>query len=146
MEIRKLESYEEIYTIIKQCSDNFYNQDINNDYDITRLAKKYSLYSNVFGAYQDDIVNGMVSYYINSKSKEAYISIIVVKRGCEGQGIGKTILQKVCDECINKGMDRLSLHVAAGNENAINFYIRNGFENVCKEDNGTLKMCRLFKR
>ena len=59
-------------------------------------------------------------------------------------GIGKTMLQKVCDECIEKGMDRLSLHVAVGNENAIGFYIKNGFETVCKEDNGTLRMCKIL--
>ena len=65
MEILKLKSYEEIYITMKLCADNFYNQDLNNEYDIIRLANKYSLYSNVFGAYKDDIVNGMVSYYIN---------------------------------------------------------------------------------
>ena len=79
-------------------------------------------------------VIGFASFYNNNlNTYEAFLSMIAVSTECEGQGIGSKLISEVENLCINSGMKVIKLEVNSNNEKAINFYLKNGYE-ILKRD------------
>ncbi len=60
--------------------------------------------------------------------KCVYISDIVVDKSCRGKGLGKQLIDYLCDWARSKGIQRMELEVLHTNHNAIAFYDHLGFE------------------
>ncbi|GAJ97737.1 ribosomal-protein-alanine acetyltransferase [Geomicrobium sp. JCM 19055] len=58
----------------------------------------------------------------------AYISAIAVTPEAQGSGVGKQLMKKAEQWCIERGLSQLVLDVFKANEGAVQFYKRLGFE------------------
>jgi ribosomal protein S18 acetylase RimI-like enzyme len=92
----------------------------------------------------DDILAGAVIYKIIEspedvilrKRRFGYIEEMIVKEEFRGRGIGKRMLEVVSEDLRSKGVTELELDVWEKNENAREFYLKNGFHDVRR------KMCK----
>lgn len=69
----------------------------------------------------------------------AYISAIAVTPLGEGKGIGKMLMEKAENWCLDKGCKQLVLDVFKANENALKFYKHLGYEEEIVKMVKTLK-------
>lgn len=77
--------------------------------------------------YQDKVI-GFCAFYANDiVSKTAFITLIATNKDFQNIGLGKLILQKVCEISSQVGMNKIRLEVNNNNVNAIRFYAHNGF-------------------
>lgn len=91
-------------------------------------AYKLEQYANVYyGSINDKIFGLLVLYTNNGEALESYISLIGVKQEFRHKGFGTYLLQEAqkMSEC--KKMKSIRLEVDNDNEEAIDFYKRNGF-------------------
>lgn len=134
MVINRLTSLEEIVSVMSLCGDAFYNQNLNNPDAITTLAEKFVMHGNVLVATEAKEQLGYIAYYNNDKSGQcAFVSMIIVRSGQQGNGVGTALLDAAKQDCIEKGMKQIRLEVDAGNNQAINFYLKKGFQKVSEE-------------
>lgn len=89
-------------------------------------------FSNIYIAESD---NKFLGYLEMSKEKDyftqkdiAYIKAIAVNLNAERQGVGKQLMKKAKEWCIENNCTELVLDVFSGNKKAINFYNNLGFE------------------
>lgn len=60
-------------------------------------------------------------------SKSFYLSKLVIPAAHQGRGLGKLNLEVLSEHAMKNNFDTLTLHVSNENVNAINFYIKSGF-------------------
>lgn len=63
----------------------------------------------------------------------AYLSHLLVKKECRGQGIGKTLVDFICAKAKALGYREISLGVDKDNEAALHLYRAKGFDRVLYE-------------
>ncbi|WP_035187293.1 GNAT family N-acetyltransferase [Alteribacter aurantiacus] len=63
-----------------------------------------------------------------TQKKQAYLAAIAVARGGEGTGVGKKLIETAEVWAVEQGFEELVLGAFHGNERAIHFYKRLGFE------------------
>lgn len=81
------------------------------------------------------------AFYCNdSIEKNAYLSLIAVLPEYTGQGIARTMLDKVVEISKAKGMETLRLQVRNDNERAIRLYSNYGFKMMSYNDDNTFYM------
>ena len=65
------------------------------------------------------------------KNKAVYIMTITVLKPYRRYGIGTKLLEKAIEDCAkNKDIKKLTLHMQKGNDSALEFYLKHGFEIV----------------
>lgn len=132
----------DIYSLLTEFLDIFprLTDKISN---IDEYAEKLRDFANVYVAKNNSENVGILVFYANDKeSKEAYISLIGVKRGNTRNGIGKELLG-CCNEISRKcGMSKIKLEVDQDNMNAIKFYKKNGFSFVSRSERNSFYMQR----
>jgi len=109
------------------CGEAFFDQSLNNEADIKRLAQKFAQFGRVLAAYDGENPAGFVAYYVNGETKTAYISMIIIHKAYQGQGVGSALLNRMLADCKNADQQKVRLEVAKQNENAIRFYGKRGF-------------------
>ncbi len=73
----------------------------------------------------DDKIVGFVMPYFDTKTQQHRIGAIYVLPEAQGKGIGRELLNQALNSI---GNDKdIYLHVVSYNQNAINFYLQNGF-------------------
>ena len=82
----------------------------------------------LLAAIQDGQVAGYCVCY--QSFEEGEITNVAVKKELRGQGIAGKLLEKLCSYGKERGLERYSLEVRAGNEPAIHLYERSGFTRV----------------
>jgi len=83
-----------------------------------------------------DLVFGCVAFYSNDKyTLHAFISLIVVSKGKQGEGLGRKLVELVINSAVKAGMQSLSVNVHKENYEARKFYEKMGFEIVSDYDN-----------
>ena len=70
------------------------------------------------------------AWIITTDTRSLHISKLYVDKSCQRQGIGSQIIDLSVDYCRSNNLQNLWLTVNRHNHSAINFYLRNGFENV----------------
>ncbi|GIP64596.1 GNAT family N-acetyltransferase [Virgibacillus pantothenticus] len=89
-------------------------------------------FSNIFiaetnGEYLGYIeMRGIVDYFTGEK--QGYLSAIAVTKKYEGNGVGKKLMKKAEEWTNDKGYKELVLQLFNGNERAMKFYEKLGFE------------------
>ena len=80
---------------------------------------------------------GVVTGYINDfERKEAYISMVGIKKEYQNKGIGKILVNIFSNIAFNSKFERIKLETHRDNSNAINFYKRNNF--ICVDENASI--------
>jgi ribosomal protein S18 acetylase RimI-like enzyme len=73
---------------------------------------------------------------ILKKRRYGYIEEMIVKEELRGKGIGKRMLKVISEDLRSKGVSEVELDVWQKNENAREFYLKNGFlavrQKMCK--------------
>jgi ribosomal protein S18 acetylase RimI-like enzyme len=70
-----------------------------------------------------------VSYFSIGKQEDGgHVYLLGTVREAQGQGYGRIALRQACALLKDRGVDRIQLGVDTGNENALEFYKRLGFE------------------
>lgn len=95
--------------------------------DYNKIISKISASADVIIAYCDSIVGYCAMYANDYKSREAYITLIAVKKEWQKQYIGKLLLDSSLSLARDKGMKKIRLEVNNDNDNAIRFYQNNSF-------------------
>ena len=127
--IRTVEKKENIYSILQKLSPYFYNQSVNCPERIESLSKKFSQYAVFRCVYKKGIPCGFAAFYVNDIERHvAFLSMIVVDRSFQKQGIGKTLLADVVNICRKEKMKYLDLEVDDTNKQALHFYASAGFK------------------
>jgi ribosomal protein S18 acetylase RimI-like enzyme len=62
-----------------------------------------------------------------SGDTDLYVGELVVARECEGQGVGRSLMEAVTGLAEHSGVGRITLETGAANEQALAFYHRLGF-------------------
>ena len=129
---------------IQDLNNELFNLELQN-YDNTLVkgwalsneGKEYfeDLISNhyVIVALLNDMIVGYLAGSINDKGsyetiQYGEINNMFIKDKCRGYGIGKSLVNQFKSYCKSNGINDLIVTASAKNNNAINFYKKNGFE------------------
>lgn len=122
-----------------------YDSTLVSNWPLTNEGKLYfeDLINNhyVIVAILNDEIVGYLAGTINEKGsyeevQYGEINNMLIKDECRGYGIGKKLINNFKDYCRENNIYNVKVEASAKNENAINFYKKNGFE----EFNITLTM------
>jgi len=130
---------------IQELNNELFNLELEN-YDPT-LVKDWAI-SNDGKIYFEDLINnhfvivalldneivGYLAGTINDKGsyeniQYGEINNMFIKDNCRGYGVGRKLVNEFKTYCKNNNINDLIVTASAKNNNAINFYKKNGFEN-----------------
>lgn len=116
----------DLVKIEEECFEDNYSEK-------TLLADIKNKMNEMYIAIEDDKIVG----YINAFHifEEANLVKIAVIDGYRRLGIATKLLDYVTQKLVQQGVTKMYLEVSDRNENAINFYKKNGFEETTKREN-----------
>lgn len=94
---------------------------------------------------EKNIIGFEAFYANNSKTKEAFLSLIAVDEQYRGGNYAEKLLSKCLDICLQKGMVQLKLEVNKANERAIAFYIKNDFDFLPEDTDESYYMIKMIE-
>ena len=100
------------------------------------LTEKYTQYAYVIAAQFNNELVGYAAFYCNDViSKQAYLSMIIVKKDYQHLGVGSALMQAMKTICYNNGFLTIKLKVDVNNCKARNLYYKCGyvFESTASE-------------
>ena len=127
MEIQKTKSLPEILRTMYLCAEVFPNPDLKEENLINMLAQKYAEIAEFYVMYCGTDTCGFIAYYCHDETRNAYVSMLMVREKFQRQGIGRAFLDRVIEDCERLGKDRIRLEVDTDNEKGLAFYKKNGF-------------------
>jgi ribosomal protein S18 acetylase RimI-like enzyme len=113
------------------CVDVFPNPEHRTEETINNLANKFTQFAEFHVAYSGNETAGFIAYYCHDESKNAFVSMLMVREKFQRQGIGKAFLDRVIEDCKKLGKDRIRLEVDTDNAKGLAFYKKNGFVREC---------------
>jgi ribosomal protein S18 acetylase RimI-like enzyme len=109
---------------------NYLNLPVVYSEDFYRRLTNYTRYSKL--AYLKDVLVGAISCKEDTQedgSKAVYIMTITVLKPYRRYGIGSQLLEQAIQDCAkSKKISRMTLHVQKGNDQAMEFYKKHGFD------------------
>lgn len=133
-------SYNEVFTHLLRCSDNFMPP-LSNTVDLELYSKKIVENSVTFEAWINNELVGLIAAYFNDlKQETGYITNVSTIKEYHGKGIASQLL----NSCINYGKQHqfkvISLEVFRQNISAIQLYKKYDFiETAFKDENMVMK-------
>lgn len=97
---------------------------VNFYYDYSQIQDKTN---DIFLYLRNGVIVGAVSCYGNE------LDDLIVEKSFQGQGIGQKLLLWGMNHIKKQGHEKIVLHVAEWNQNAVNLYLKNGFRVEKKE-------------
>ena len=97
---------------------------VNYYYDYSQIKDKIN---DIFLYLRNEVIIGAVSCYRNE------LDDLIVEKSFQGQGIGQKLLLWGMNHIKKQGYEKIVLHVAEWNQNAVNLYQKNGFK-IKKKD------------
>ncbi len=97
---------------------------VNFYYDYSQIKDKIN---DIFLYLRNGVIVGAVSCYGNE------LDDLIVEKSFQGQGIGQKLLLWGMNHIKKQGHEKIVLHVAEWNQNAVNLYLKNGFRVEKKE-------------
>lgn len=135
---------EEIVQFIDEM-DSFFIPTVSSQVSLDEFVNKVLKHGFVLSCRnQSGFILGLLLLYANNlESKESYISYIAVNE--RNGGIGQKLLQMAELVSRNQGMEKMTVRTNGSNQKAINFYEKNMYELVGREqDRG--RMAALFEK
>lgn len=127
MNIQKIKSLPEILRTMYLCAEVFPNPALKDDKLINTLAQKFAEIAEFYVVYSGNETVGFIAYYCHDESKNAFVSMLMVREKFQRQGIGREFLDLVIEDCKKLDKDRIRLEVDKDNEKGLAFYEKNGF-------------------
>lgn len=130
MEIRtglKL-SQSEVLSLLNR-SDDSSDTPLHEGLDFESYGKKLSDFAYFIIAYEDGQMIGFIAYYLNEEGKFAYVPQVVVHKDGRHKGVGHSMFAQLYDS-IKLNYSCVRLEVLKSNDNARNFYRREGFVKI----------------
>jgi len=104
--------------------------------DIDKMAEKWSKYAKFLTLHnEDDEVVALVVFYENRDERFLYIPHFVVRSPFRHQGVGHACIEYLLEAEKIDGYNVLRLEVLKTNDNAIQFYHKEGFERKEEREN-----------
>lgn len=129
MQFIQLESLNQMKEILATYGNSFIRPLDTRVGNFDTYACKLQQYALTYKILEGNREVGFFSFYANDPGKRnAYLSLIAMKKDCRGRGIGSKALKFICSECEQRGFQILKLEVDKENEAAIRFYKANGFQ------------------
>jgi len=100
--------------------------------DIELYADKLYKLANRFEVFSDKTLVALLALYINKDEGNAFITNLSVSEQYARRGIATTLLRQAIDYAKHNELNKILLEVKAGNERAINFYLKHEFS-IIKE-------------
>ena len=100
--------------------------------DIELYADKLYKLANRFEVFSDNTLVALLAIYINKDEGNAFITNLSVSEQYARRGIATTLLRQAIDYAKHNELNKILLEVKAGNERAINFYLKHEFS-IIKE-------------
>lgn len=129
----------EVFEYLQKVDKDF-PQPLSDRVDLFEYAKKMIDNGIVVLEKDRDKIMAMGVVYANDyDTGEAYWSMLSVCSEYSGRGLGKKIMNKICDICKEKGFKIVTLHTNISNTVAFRMYENRGFK-VCERDGDRVKM------
>lgn len=137
IDINYLKNIQELNYELFKLEKNNYDITLIENWPLTDEGKEYfeNLINNcyVIGAFINDKIIGYLAGTINDKGsweeiQYGEINNMFIDNSYRGNGIGKKLMDNFKNYCRANGIENLKVVASAKNINAINFYIKNGFE------------------
>lgn len=120
-----------LFELIKEINNEFDGQLINEDIEmyVDKLLKN----AEIILHYSNNVLVGCLAFYANDHiNKKAFISFIGIKNTHRDKGLGMILLTSSMLYLKKNNFNEYGLEVIKKNENAIKFYLNQGF--IKKED------------
>lgn len=132
----RLQIYKNISNELKSKYINNCNKEIKTNLykfpNVNEIIKKIQDNADFFVINEDVDVftsGGYIAFYSNNlETKQAFITLFCVSESKQHAGLGTKLMKECIEYCKEKGMKEIKLEVRNNNLNAINFYIKNGFD------------------
>lgn len=119
---------EKVLNILEYFDDSF-EIPLHTGLDFTSYSKKLSNFAQFVIAYEDEIMIGFISYYLNDEKNFVYIPLTCVHKNWRHKKIGHSLFESLYNS-LKKDYRTIDLEVLKNNENARRFYEREGFSEV----------------
>lgn len=132
-----------VYNLLERFDTSF-DDPLHNEIDFDVYSEKLSLHAHFILAYEEGELMGFIAYYINKEKCHVYIPLIVVHKEGRHRGIGHNMLSSLWEK-LPVGIEQISLEVKEANDNARNFYQREGFFVLLNTNKGKLLLNKSIK-
>lgn len=117
-------------------NDECFNPKLSTIVDISSYVNKIHKYANLFTAWDNDALVGIVACYINDINlKNAFITSVIVSPNYQNKKIASNLLRNCIEKIRKKHYERVSLEVYEYNNKARNLYQRFGFIEKNRDEN-----------
>jgi ribosomal-protein-alanine N-acetyltransferase len=99
-------------------------------YDIDDFIKKIKKHAVIQTYYKENNLKGFIAYYANDPFKYAFLTMILIDKNCQGERLGKLLLESSIQDLKNRKFHSYGLEVLKQNQRAILFYEKFGFKKV----------------
>lgn len=124
--IKQVFEKEEKVRILKVCDSSMF-EPISKNPNYAKIVEKVTTAAEIIVAYDREILGFVALYANNCQTKEAYISMFVVRDEFQGRHIGSKLMDYTVQVAKAHGMNKIKLEVSKKNEKAILFYKKKGF-------------------
>ncbi|MDR2008308.1 MAG: GNAT family N-acetyltransferase [Alphaproteobacteria bacterium] len=112
-----------------------------------RIAEFNNNISKIIAKFQGHTQNIIteLKYLREARADEYYMDTLSVIDEYKSLGVGKLLLQGVCQKALSDGFSKLSIVVQEGKEYLLDYYLNQGFNNMGMIDLGGINYHRLLK-
>lgn len=130
--IKQVFTKEEKEQVLRVCDSSMF-EPISKNPNYLQIVEKVVSAAEVVVAYNEDILGFVALYANNSQTKEAYISMFVVRDEYQGLHIGSALMEYSVHVAKAHGMNKVKLEVSKRNKKAISLYKKKGFTILADE-------------
>lgn len=124
----------DIYKHLVACN-NLFIPVLSKKVNLQEYAQKIFDFAETFEAWSDGELIGLIAGYFNDlNTKKAFITNVSVVQIFFHKGIASQLLSNVNDYAVQNDFEAISLEVDSQNERAINFYKKNNYAIIKKDD------------
>lgn len=124
----KLES-DVIYNFLISGNEK-YRKTLSDRLNIREYSKKLSIKANNFIVTKNKDIVSYSGTYFDMRNKNTFISKISVREAYLRHGIGRKLINYICDHAIERKMTLITLEEKTQNENLKDFYLSLGFRST----------------
>lgn len=125
--IKQVFSREEKENALKMCESSMF-EPISKNSNYLQIIEKVVSAAEVIIVFEKEVLGFVAMYANNSQTREAYISMFVVRNEYQGMHIGSEMMARSIQLAKECGMEKIKLEVSKKNEKAIGFYKKKGFK------------------
>lgn len=123
--------FSDVYLILKETDQDFVPS-LTSKFQLKEVVNKYLSLAHVLIAYINGEPSGLVSFYVNEKPLDSYLSIIAVRAKYRGYQVGKNLEIKCLEICKNSNSNGMLVNMRKSNTKLLNSRLSLGYR-IIKE-------------